>query len=155
MGPWLLTLGVILIVAGIFIRPKEEPWEWSFIWGLAGNSTLLGKAVGVLGVIVLLIGGNMYLRGESSASIAPAGGVVSKPGACGLNCIKIESAKEQYALANNLKPGTVLTPAQVEQMGVYLQGGWSAIRCSAGGIYEVGKIGEPARCSAHGPKTTK
>ena len=136
---WMIVGGIVLMIAALRMRPKDCPWEWSPLWGLAGNSSTLGKAVGVLGVVLVLLGAHTYLQAGSY-----------KKDVCAVNRGKIECAKDTFALANNLKSGTVLTPAQVEQLGAFCTGGWQALRCDKGGTYQVGKIGEPCRCSVHG-----
>jgi hypothetical protein len=150
-GPVLMILGVVLIIIGIFIRPKDAPWEWSPIWGLAGESTLPGKLVCLAGIAVLLAGG-LYLRGGSLAPgrALPPVSAASQKEACAKNRDMIEYAKDQMYAANGLKPGAALTQGQVQQLGAYMRDGWAAVRCPAGGCYEVNKIGERPRCSVHG-----
>lgn len=146
MGIWLVCIGVVLMIAGVFIRDKDASWEWSFMWGLAGGSTWLGKTVAALGVIALIIGGIM----------AAGGGVPilsSNQNACYANLGRISASKDMLKMTENLGAGTELTPAQIEKLGTFILGGWPAIKCGFGGTYEIGKIGEEPRCTIHNRKT--
>ena len=48
----LLAVGLATMVAGVCIRPKGQPVQWSKWWGHAGASTGAGKAVYVVGGII-------------------------------------------------------------------------------------------------------
>jgi hypothetical protein len=146
MGAWLMGAGVVLMIVGVFMRPQDEPWEWDRFWGLAGGSTWMGKAVVCLGVIVLIVGGRIA-TGRGVPIVSP---IQNK---CFANLGKIEIAKDTLAINESIASGTRLTPAQVEKMGTMIPGGWPAVKCGLGGTYEIGAVGEPARCTVHNRKT--
>ena len=66
--------------------------------------------------------------------------------ACINNLRQIDSAKEQFALANKL--GDTATPG--EGIGVYLRGGWKAMRCPAGGTYKINRMDRNPECTVPG-----
>jgi competence protein ComGC len=59
----------------------------------------------------------------------------------------IESAKEQYALEQNLTDGVTVSEGSI---GVYIQGDFSAIQCMEQGVYTINPIGVHPECSVHG-----
>jgi hypothetical protein len=73
----------------------------------------------------------------------------AKKNACINNLRQIDAAKEQYALANRLNQGAVVTG---EQIGPYIKGGWQAMKCNAGGKYKINPIGANPECSTPGHK---
>src|SRR5437867_10844958 len=64
------------------------------------------------------------------------------------NMRMIEGAKDQCALEHKLASGSTVTG---EQLSPYLKNGFERYRCPSDGTYAIGKIGEPARCTVHGP----
>lgn len=70
-----------------------------------------------------------------------------KKNACINNLRMIDSAKEQFALANRLGDGAVV---QGPPIGAYLKGGWQAMKCPAGGQYKINPIGRDPECTVPG-----
>lgn len=59
----------------------------------------------------------------------------------------IDSAKEQYAMAKDLKPGAVVTYGQISE---YIGPRWlNSTNCTYGGAFIIGAIGEEPRCPVH------
>ncbi len=57
MGPEIaIGLGVVAVIVGIFIKPEDEDIGWGWFWGLAENSTLIGKCVFMAGVFATVFG---------------------------------------------------------------------------------------------------
>ena len=52
----IILLGIVLLIAGICIKPAGEGVGWSLIWGLSENSTPVGKMVFVAGTVMIFIG---------------------------------------------------------------------------------------------------
>lgn len=53
MGPGIAVgMGVIAVIVGIILKPHDEEFGWSPLWGLAENSSPIGKCVFVAGVLV-------------------------------------------------------------------------------------------------------
>jgi hypothetical protein len=74
----------------------------------------------------------------------------SRGRACQENLVKIDSAKEQYALEHSLKSGSSVSLSDlVKENGTgYLE---RTPECPAGGKYTIGTIGEDPKCSNEGP----
>ena len=68
----------------------------------------------------------------------------SQKNACINNLRQIEGAKEQWALEKGKTTNDIPTFADVAP---YMK---LPIECPEGGIYTVGKVGEPAKCSVGG-----
>lgn len=66
--------------------------------------------------------------------------------ACQNNQRIIESAKIQYALEENLKDGDTVSE---ENVGVYINGDFSAVQCMQQGVYTINPIGVHPECSIH------
>ncbi len=67
---------------------------------------------------------------------------------CINNLRQIDSAKEQYAMAENLGTNHTLDADQLLEMGEYIRGGLaSATNCPSGGTVTVEPIGEPPECT--------
>lgn len=147
MDVLLMVIGFVLMIVGIFIRPRDANWEWSLFFGLAGQSTWLGKTVAILGVIVLVLGGRMFISGETPS-------LFSSGKDCEANRAQIDYAKDQISLSEKLATGTELSQAQVERLIAFMKPGvtWNTIKCRSGGTYEIGKLGEPSKCSVHNKK---
>lgn len=60
---------------------------------------------------------------------------------------QIDSAKEQFAMANKLGDAAVV---QGPAIGAYIRGGWDAVRCPAGGKYTINPVGRDPVCSVPG-----
>ena len=57
MGPGIaIGMGVVAAVVGIVLKPRDEDVGWSPLWGLAENSTPIGKCVFVAGVLMAVWG---------------------------------------------------------------------------------------------------
>ena len=84
-------------------------------------------------VLVLLWAAPNYMK----ARVTPC------KNACINNLRQIDGAKEQYALENQLKAGSAVTP---EQIGEYIKGG-VVPKCPGGGKYTIGPVGEEPVCS--------
>jgi biopolymer transport protein ExbD len=67
------------------------------------------------------------------------------------NCVYtlrlIDSAKEQYAMANRLKKGDVVS---ADQISPYIKGGFESRICPDGGTYTINAIGTNPECSLDG-----
>ena len=70
-----------------------------------------------------------------------------KRNACINNLRIIDSAKEQFAMANRLAEGAVV---QGPPIGAYIKGGWTAMKCPAGGKYTINPIGRNPQCPVPG-----
>ena len=64
--------------------------------------------------------------------------------ACISNLHQIDGAKQQWAL-DNKKLETVMPTAQ--ELDSYLKGGFSGLKCPAGGVYTINTVGEKPTCS--------
>ena len=71
----------------------------------------------------------------------------SQQNACINNLRQLESAKEQWAMAQNKKDGD---PAITTQITSYIKGG-NMPKCPGGGTYNVGLVGSNATCSIKMP----
>ena len=71
----------------------------------------------------------------------------SRNRACQENLSKIDGAKEQYALENNLAPGDAVTMAVIAGTGLYIK---ATPVCPGGGAYTVGNVGTDPTCSLGG-----
>ena len=69
-------------------------------------------------------------------------GATSTRSECIHNLRRIDGAKEQLELEQKLKPGTIVSAAQVAE---FLKG--ELPKCPAGGDYDIGAIGIAATCS--------
>ena len=67
--------------------------------------------------------------------------------ACINNLRQIEGAKEMWAMEN--KKEKTDTPTAQDLEG-YLRGGFSALKCPAGGVYTINAVGEAPTCSIPG-----
>jgi hypothetical protein len=107
-------------------QPEEEPGSnWAFLLLLAGCFVLVA-AVAIPNFV--------------KARVTPA------PNSCINNLKQIEGAKEQWALEHRKTAGD---PVQQAAVVSYLKG--SAFPpCPAGGVYRLGKVGEPPRCTFPG-----
>jgi hypothetical protein len=74
----------------------------------------------------------------------------TRAAACLNNMRQFDSAKYSLSMVHNLTNGTVLTPAQIQELADYIAGGWEENTCPAGGEYTVGAIGQDVHCSVHG-----
>lgn len=70
----------------------------------------------------------------------------ARKNSCRNNLRQIDSAKEQFALANRLHDDD--TPG--EEIGEYLKGGWKAMRCPAGGTYTINSLNKDPTCTVPG-----
>lgn len=159
---WLVLIGFTLMGVGLAMRREDAGFlEWSFMWGFCGGSTWQGRAVAAGGVLLLIIGvrgcaapnheARHMLASDIRRTIGGGASTVgSKKDVCASKRGMIEYAKDHFAVSQQLRSGTTLTPAQVERLDQFLAGGWAAVRCPAGGTYEIGPIGTPPRCSIHG-----
>ncbi len=69
---------------------------------------------------------------------------------CLRNVETVAAAKAAYAREGGLTNGAPVAPDQLVDL---VEGGWRAVRCPKGGVYDIGAVGAPVRCSlpAHGP----
>jgi hypothetical protein len=67
----------------------------------------------------------------------------SPANACINNLRQIDGAKEQWALDHNAKTNETVP---VNQLTNYLYRG-AMLQCPSGGVYKIGKVGEPPTCS--------
>jgi hypothetical protein len=115
----------------------------------ANPETLTGEGMALAGLIMGYVQiGLLVLMVPLMAAIAIPSFVkareTSQLNACINNMRQIDSAKEQWAMANNASEGsTVAVTAANEYMK-------KAPVCPAGGAYEYKVIGEEPACSAHG-----
>jgi hypothetical protein len=123
---------------GYPIAPPQKPASRTGLWW--GLGCLL--AVPALMTIVAIIG---LLAAIAIPSFVKAR-TTSQQNACINNLRRIDSGKEQHAMAQGLREGSVAEPAEVS---AYIRGG-SPI-CPAGGSYTYGPIGEPPTCSVESP----
>lgn len=56
MAAAMIGSGLVMLVTGIFVKPAGEGVGWSYFWGFSENSTLLGKAIYITGVIAMIAG---------------------------------------------------------------------------------------------------
>ena len=72
----------------------------------------------------------------------------SRASVCVNNLRQIDSAKEQYALENNLNDGDAI--AATASLDTYIRGGYVRLVCPASGNYTVNAIGTPPTCDVGG-----
>ena len=65
---------------------------------------------------------------------------------CWTNMVHIERVKEAWAAMHGKKPGDTVDTNQL--FSVFLKG--RDLKCPDGGVYDVGAVGEPPKCSVHG-----
>ena len=65
---------------------------------------------------------------------------------CIINLRELDSAKKQWALVNGKTNGTVCAENDLKQF-VKLDSNGNLPKCPEGGIYTIGKVGEPVTCS--------
>jgi hypothetical protein len=65
---------------------------------------------------------------------------------CWTNMVHIERVKEVWAAMHGKKPGDTVDTNQL--FSVFLKG--IDLKCPDGGVYDVGAVGEPPKCSVHG-----
>jgi outer membrane lipoprotein-sorting protein len=73
----------------------------------------------------------------------------SQRNACINNLRQIDAAKNQWALENNKKAGTVVTEDDVKPY-IKLDADGNLPKCPSGGTYTIGKVGEKPTCSTAG-----
>lgn len=66
---------------------------------------------------------------------------------CIENTRKLDEAKEETAMKNNLKNGDI---ASIKDVSSFIPGGIETIKCPANGIYTNMIIGQWPSCSVHG-----
>lgn len=103
-----------------------------------GRDPILMVALIVL--VAALVGGVMYLAANRRPAIGPAGN------SCVNNLRQIAGAKEQWALEHKHTNGTLVP---IPRLVPYLKGN-ALPPCPQGGLYTVGKVGEPPTCSVTG-----
>jgi hypothetical protein len=87
------------------------------------------------GILIVIAAGSLSLRG----------GRVKAAQLCSNNLLRIDGAKEQWALQNKAKAGA---PVTLENIMPYLGG---TPTCNVpSGKYIVGKVGEEPKCTVHG-----
>jgi prepilin-type N-terminal cleavage/methylation domain-containing protein len=67
---------------------------------------------------------------------------------CISNLKQIDSAKEQWAMANNAPSGSAIQMSDIA--GTYLKGPVTGPACGAGGAYSVNTVGTNPSCSLSG-----
>ena len=72
----------------------------------------------------------------------------SRTSVCVNNLRQIDSAKEQYALEENLDDGDAI--AATGSLDVYIRGGYAGLTCPAGGAYTHNVIGTNPTCDQAG-----
>ena len=70
---------------------------------------------------------------------------------CINNLRQIDGAKNEWALEKNKDPGTPVTEADIKPY-IKPDASGNLPKCPAGGIYIIGKVGEPPTCSVPGHK---
>lgn len=71
--------------------------------------------------------------------------------ACINNLRQIDGAKNEWALEKNKETGTPVTEADIKPY-IKPDASGNLPKCPAGGIYIIGKVGEPPTCSVPGHK---
>jgi outer membrane lipoprotein-sorting protein len=74
---------------------------------------------------------------------------VSQRNACINNLRQIDAAKNQWALENNKKAGTIVTEDDIKPY-IKLDADGNLPKCPSGGTYTIGKVGEKPTCSTAG-----
>ncbi len=69
--------------------------------------------------------------------------------ACINNLRQIDAAKEEWALENSKKVGTVVTEDDIKPY-IKLNANGNLPKCPSGGTYTIGKVGEKPTCSTAG-----
>ena len=103
-----------------------------------GRDSILMVALILL--VAALVGGVMYLAANRRPVVGPAGN------SCINNLRQIDGAKQQWALEYKQTNGTLVPIAEVVP---YIKGNALPL-CPQGGLYSVGKVGEPPKCSVSG-----
>lgn len=117
--------------------PLNKQKKTGLWWGL-GCLLVIPALFVVISIIGLLaaIGIPSFQKARSA----------SQEKACQNNQRIIDTAKEQYALEQNLTDGVTVTE---ESIGVYIKGGFSAVQCLEQGVYTINPIGVHPECSIH------
>ena len=115
----------------------------------ANPETLTGEGMALAGLIMGYIQiGSLVLIVPLLAAIAIPSFVMardtSQHNACIGNMRQIDSAKEQWAMANSAAEGSTVTVAAAND---YMK---RPPTCAAGGTYEYRPVGEDPKCSTHG-----
>lgn len=72
---------------------------------------------------------------------------------CINNLRQIDSAKEQFALENDLNDGDAVGAGLLADIAAYIRGGAASIVCPSGGAYTVDVVGTDPSCSTGGTHT--
>lgn len=75
----------------------------------------------------------------------------SRASVCVNNLRQIDSAKEQYALEENLDDGDAI--ADTGDLDTYIRGGYAGLTCPSGGSYTCNVIGTNPTCDEGGTHT--
>jgi prepilin-type N-terminal cleavage/methylation domain-containing protein len=72
----------------------------------------------------------------------------SRTSVCVNNLRQIDSAKEQYALEENMDDGDAI--ADTASLDTYIRGGYAGLACPANGAYAPGAVGTTPTCDVAG-----
>jgi hypothetical protein len=120
------------------------------------NGDKLQGTIGIGKLVVSTLIGDLTVQADQIVSITSVSQDKKEPEIkdspeakrrCINNLRQIDSAKEQYSLAANLDDGAKVTGAEI---GAYLNGGWDAMKCPAGGKYTISPVGDNPKCSVPG-----
>jgi hypothetical protein len=153
----LVSISIVTAVIAI-VLDKSLPYRISqsqyaqFLW--AGRLTAASMIISVAALVVSIVSRQWLYMGLALLPMVflalIIGGVHSGPNPqawCFNNLRKIESAKEQLVLRNNLTNKTAIT---AEQISPYIEGGVGSLQCAEMGNYIINLIGTEPRCSVHG-----
>lgn len=94
-------------------------------------------------VIIALIG--LFVWAIVIPNLRPARVGDHQP-ACINNLRQLDGAKQQWALENGKTNGTIVTENDIKPY-IKLDAKGNLPKCPGGGIYTIGKVGEPVTCS--------
>jgi len=93
----------------------------------------------------VVVAGGLFMAG--CASRPPHDAEIAALKQCYENTRKLDEAKENIALRQNLKAGDI---APLKDVSAFIPGGMESLKCPSGGVYTNMVIGQWPPCSVHG-----
>ena len=109
--------------------------------GLAVGGLVVGYIGIVIGILAVILG-----IAVAVPAFAKARGTAQNV-SCINNLRQIDAAKEQAAMALSLTNGAAVSEAQVSE---YIRGGFTGLKCKAGGTYALNPVGTDPTCTVAG-----
>jgi hypothetical protein len=104
------------------------------------------KSIIKIGAIVLMVGFVFYFLTVITLNFQEGRHRTSPANACINNLRQIDAAKNEWALEKGISNGIVATENDIKPY-IKLDSKGNLQKCPSGGIYTIGKIGEPPTCS--------